>query len=194
MRTPSAEAIDVARDGFRVTEDLFSYEKQALAGFDNFLVENPGFAIDFAPSGTLLGLNKTITRKRYADTLETISRHGPQAFYNGPIANATIQALKASNGTMTLDDLKNYSVVIRSPAQIDYRGFKLSAVSAPASGAVVLSTLKKLEGYGNIGDPAAINISTHRLDESIRFAYGEVSLDSFRVILSAQKRSACQAW
>ena len=119
-------------------------------------------------------MNDTITRRRYADTLETIACYGADAFYNGPIANATIQALKAANGTMTLDDLKNYAVAIRKPAQIDYRDYKLSAVSAPASGTVALSVLQKLEGYGDIGDPSALNISTHRLDEAIRFAYGEV--------------------
>ena len=167
-------AIHVARKGFKVTEDLVKYEKSAITGFNNFLVEDPSFALDFAPNGTLLGLNETITRRRYADTLEAISKHGPNAFYSGPIANATIKALRASNGTMTLDDLKDYKVVIRKPAQIDYRGYKLSAVSAPASGVVALSVLKKFEGYTNVGDPAAINTSTHRLDETIRFAYGEV--------------------
>ena len=169
-------AIRLARHGFRVTQDLVSYEKSAVAGLNNFLVEDPSFAIDFAPNGTLLGLNETITRKRYADTLETISKHGADAFYKGPIANATIQALKATNGTMTLDDLRDYAVTIRKPAQIDYRGYKLTSVSAPASGTVALSVMKKLEGYGDFGDPAALNISTHRLDEAIRFAYGEVSV------------------
>lgn len=167
-------AINVARNGFKVTEDLVGYEKSAIVGLPNFLLEDPSFAIDFAPNGTLLGVNDTITRRRYADTLETISKHGADAFYQGPIANATIKALQAANGTMTLDDLRNYSIALRKPAQIDYRDFKLTACSAPASGVVALSVLKKLEGYGDLGDPSALNISTHRLDEAIRFAYGEV--------------------
>ena len=177
-------AIDLARNGFNVTADLVSYEKSGIAGFNNFLVEDPSFAIDFAPNGTLLGVNDTITRRRYADTLETIAKQGPDAFYTGPIANATIKALQAANGTMTLDDLKNYTVAIRKPAQIEYRDFRLSAVSAPGSGVVALSVLKKLEGYGNIGDPAAINLSTHRLDEAIRFAYGEVSPETHTPIVT----------
>jgi gamma-glutamyltranspeptidase/glutathione hydrolase len=32
--------------------------------------------LDFAPFGTLLKLNDTITRKRYADTLEKIACYG----------------------------------------------------------------------------------------------------------------------
>jgi gamma-glutamyltranspeptidase/glutathione hydrolase len=168
-------AIDVARNGFTVTQDLVNQEKSAIAGGPNFLVQDPSFAIDFAPNGTLLGLNETITRKRYADTLETIAKHGADAFYTGPIANATIQALQEAGGTMTLEDLKNYTVAIRKPAQIDYRGFKLTACSAPSSGTVAMSVMKTVEGYSDFGQAAAINLSTHRLDEAIRFAYGEVS-------------------
>ncbi|KAG8525933.1 uncharacterized protein KY384_000695 [Bacidia gigantensis] len=166
-------AIKVARNGFTVTQDLVNQEKSAVAGLDNFLLQDPGFAIDFAPNGTLLGLNETITRRRYADTLEAISKRGADAFYTGPIANATIQALQAVNGTMTLDDLKNYTVAIRKPATVDYRDYKLTACSAPSSGEVALSVMKKIEGYGDIGQPSTTNLSTHRLDEAIRFAYGE---------------------
>ena len=184
-----APAINVARNGFTVTQDLVNYEKAAIGTGPNFLVENPDFAIDFAPNGTLLGLNETITRRRYADTLETISKRGPDAFYTGPIANATIQALKAANGTMTLEDLKNYSVAIRKPAQITYRDYKLTACSAPSSGTVALAAMKIIEGYTDIGEAATLNLSTHRLDEAFRFAYGEVwylySSDFFFLLITS---------
>ena len=169
-------AIKVARYGFKITEDFVKQAKSAVAGQNNFLVEDPSFAIDFAPNGTLKGLNETITRKRYADTLETIAEHGPDAFYTGPIANATVQALKATNGTMTLEDLKNYKVATRKPAQITYRNYKLTACSAPSSGTVALSVMKTVEGYQDFGEASALNISTHRLDEAIKFAYGEVGI------------------
>jgi hypothetical protein len=38
----------------------------AISNRPNFLVEDPAWAEDFAPNGTLLGLGDTITRKRYA--------------------------------------------------------------------------------------------------------------------------------
>lgn len=169
-----APAIKVARYGFEVTRDLVNQEMSAIKGQSNFLVEDPSFAIDFAPNGTLLGLNQTITRKRYADTLESIAEYGPDAFYTGAIANATIMALRAANGTMTLEDLRNYTVEIRKPAQIEYRDFRLTSCSAPSSGTVALSVMKTIEGYADIGEAATLNLSTHRLDEAIRFSYGEV--------------------
>ena len=168
-------AIKTARYGWPVTPDLVSYMAgaNASAQVPNFLVNDPTWAIDFAPNGTLVGLGDTIKRQRYADTLETISIKGPDAFYEGPIAEATIQTLQAHNGTMTLQDLKNYTVATPPPVNITYRGYKLQSCALPSSGEVVLSTLKILEGYTDFFGSDATNLSTHRMDEAIRFAYGE---------------------
>ncbi|KAK7986882.1 hypothetical protein PG988_001870 [Apiospora saccharicola] len=165
-----APAIKVARDGFRVTEDLVRYMNSAGG---NFFTEDPSWAIDFAPHGYRVKLNETMTRKRYADTLEVIAKEGPDAFYAGAIAKATIAALQAANGTMTAEDLTNYTVALRKPSNITYRGYKLTACGAPAGGSVALSALKIVEGYKGFGDDSQLNLTTHRLDEAIRFAYGE---------------------
>lgn len=119
-------AIDVARNGFQVTADTVKY----IAGVSNpqFLTQDPSWAIDFAPNGTIVQLGQTMTRKRYAATLETISNEGASAFYEGAIANATIQALRASGGTMTLEDLANYTVAIRDAVDINYRGYKAVSI------------------------------------------------------------------
>jgi gamma-glutamyltranspeptidase/glutathione hydrolase len=146
---------------------------EAIVGIENFLVKEPTWAIDFAPNGHLLKLGDTITRRRYADTLETIAQHGPDAFYTGPIARATIETLQAHNGTMTMEDLKNYSVALREPAMIDYRDYKIRSCSAPSSGTVAMSVMKISEGYQDLGWPADLNISTHHFDEAIRFGYGQ---------------------
>lgn len=170
-------AVKVARNGWAVNEDLVRYMGSAIASggenaTSNFLVDDAEFALDFAPQGRLLRLNETITRKRYAKTLETIAKEGPDAFYNGPIAEATIRALQAANGTMTIEDLKNYTVAMRKPSTITYRDYKLTACSAPSGGEVALASLKIMEGYTQVGDPENLNLTTHRLDESMKFAYG----------------------
>lgn len=167
-------AIQTARNGFPVTEDLQRAMSAATSGdHDDFLVNDPEWAIDFAPNGTLLKLGDIITRKRYANTLEAIAVGGPDAFHTGSIAESMINSVQRANGTMTLEDLANYTVVVRPTSEIDYRGYKVRSCSAPASGAVALSILKIIEGYETIGQEGWRNLSTHRLDEAMRFAYGQ---------------------
>ncbi|PGH02759.1 gamma-glutamyltransferase [Blastomyces parvus] len=166
-------AIRTARDGWPVNEDLVHYMEDETAGKEDFLSKDPTWAIDFAPNGVRLGLGDIITRRRYADTLEKIAKYGPDAFYSGPIAEATIRALQAQNGTMTLDDLKNYTVAIRDTSQVNYRGYKVTSASAPSSGAVTMSILNILNEYDDFFAPGNLNLSTHRLAEAMRFAYGQ---------------------
>ena len=165
-------AIRVARYGFPVSRDLVRYMGFATSKHD-FLTEDPTWAVDFAPNGTRLGLGDVITRKRYADTLETIALKGADVFYTGAIARTTIRAIRKANGTMTLEDLRNYRIVSRKPVEISYKGYRIFGCGAPASGAVALSVMKTVEGYDGFGDEEMLNLSTHRLDEAIRFGYGE---------------------
>ncbi|EED18749.1 gamma-glutamyltranspeptidase [Talaromyces stipitatus ATCC 10500] len=166
-------AIKVARDGFVITTDLSRAINASVRDHGDFLSTDPSWALDFAPNSTLLGLGDTIYRKRYADTLEKIATEGPDAFYIGPIAEAIIRATREANGTMTLDDLRRYEVLIRDTKEIDYRGYKITTTSAPSSGTVGLSILKIVEGYSDFFHPETMNLSTHRLDEAMRFAYGQ---------------------
>ncbi|GMG11488.1 unnamed protein product [Aspergillus oryzae var. brunneus] len=142
-------AVQTARRGFPVGEDLIRYMNHA-AGYENFFTKNPTWAIDFAPGGARLNLGDTMTRHRYADTLEAIAKYGPSAFYSGRIAETMINALQNENGTMTLGDLQNYTVAIRNISQIDYRGYKITSTSAPSSGVIALYILKVLETYKDL--------------------------------------------
>jgi gamma-glutamyltranspeptidase / glutathione hydrolase len=169
-------AIKVAREGWTVNEDLVRYMASAneSAQIPDFLSEVPTWAIDFAPNGTLLQLGDTITRKRYGDTLEKIAENGPDEFYTGVMAEAMIAALQAENGTMTMDDLANYSAMVAPAINITYRDkYNIFASDAPSSGAVALSVLKIVDGYSDLfSSSSTLNLSTHRLDEAIRFGYG----------------------
>src|SRR5436190_4117631 len=81
-KTVVTPAVHVARDGFTVTDDLVKYIAAATTSYD-FLTKDPTWALDFASNGTRAKLGDKITRKRYADTLETIGEYGPDTFYTG---------------------------------------------------------------------------------------------------------------
>lgn len=167
-------AISLARDGFTVGKDFAKAMVAATEeyGYD-FLSKDSTWAEDFAPNGTRLGAGDILTRKRYARTLEAIAVGGPKAFYGGHLAEATIRALQGNNGSMTMEDLASYEIVSRMPVKTEYKGFRLYGCGAPASGAVALSVIKVLEGYEDFEQIHTMNLSTHRLDEAIRFGYGK---------------------
>ncbi|OIW30195.1 gamma-glutamyltransferase [Coniochaeta ligniaria NRRL 30616] len=162
-------AIKLAHGGFVIGEDLNFYMDAIL---NDSLFLSPAWAPDFAPSGTRLRNGDLLTRRRYSKVLSAIAEHGPNAFYGGSIAEATINAIKRTGGIMTLDDLLEYRVAVRKPRSTRYRDYRLTSGGAPCGGIVVLNILNTLRGYTDAGSPLAINLTTHRLDEAIRFAYG----------------------
>lgn len=87
----------------------------------------------------------------------------------------TAAAAYARNGILTTADLANYTAIIREPVNITYRDTRIFSTVAPSSGSVVLSALKVFEGWrGNWTDKdPEINVTTHRLIEATKFAYGQ---------------------
>ncbi|KAL8725479.1 MAG: hypothetical protein Q9181_006410 [Wetmoreana brouardii] len=176
-------AIDVARKGFGVSEDLVkamgiptAHDRRRAPEFtddNHFLTDDPAWAADFAPNGTMLGFGDVMSRKRYADTMEEIARDGVDSFYTGKLASQTIEAIQKAGGLMTMDDLGSYNVVVRSPVEISFHGHRVLGCGEPASGAVTLSILKTVEGYEGFAKPETENISTHRTVEAMRFGYGK---------------------
>ncbi|KAI0469399.1 gamma-glutamyltranspeptidase [Xylaria cf. heliscus] len=165
-------AARVARDGFTVTADTVRYMEAAIQTVGwNFLVEDRSWAPDFAPDGFLVTLGDTMYRKRYAETLQKVAEKGADVFYTGEIAEATIATIQQYNGIMTLEDLAEYKAISREAMNITYRGFNIYSAGSPTSGAVSLSALKTMEGYSTV-DAADMNLTMHRFDEAMRFAYG----------------------
>ena len=84
-------------------------------------------------------------------------------------------AAKNRSGIITLDDLKNYKTITRTPVNITYRGNRIFSTVAPSSGTVVLSALKIFEGYpatAKTNDPE-YDLEAHRLIQATRFGYGQ---------------------
>lgn len=187
-----APAISFARDGFVIKQDLVSHINRLE---DNGPFMRPSWALDFAPNGTRLGLGDVLKRSRYADTLQIISDEGPDAFYSGRIAETTVKEIRAAGGTMTLEDLRNYTAVPRDAWAIDYGQYRINGCGVPSGGTVALNILSVLKGYKGIGDAVNVNMTTHRLDEAMRFGYGLVCtrLDELKSTI-ADSRAADGAW
>lgn len=148
-----APAINVASKGFTVNETFSHLVAENERKFQNYsttsaLYLRNGKAI---PAGTVLR-NLAMAR-----AYREIAARGEKAFYEGPMAEAIVEAVNrpplaqgksVAGGNMTLADLANYEARIRQPVHSTYRGYDIYGMPQPSSGGVtVAEALNILEGY-----------------------------------------------
>lgn len=140
-----APAVKLAREGIPVEDDT----ADSLPGARSMFARWPASARIFLKSdGNALGAGDTLLQTDLAATLEAIAAKGPEGFYQGTTAQKLVDAIRADGGIMTLDDLKEYRPVIRTPVRGSYRGYDIVSMPLPSSGGVVLvEMLNILEGY-----------------------------------------------
>lgn len=133
-------AVKLAREGFSVTpliqEGLMSVRKE--------MQKYPASAAMFYPDGKVPAIGQVIKFPDLAHTLERIARYGADEFYTGETAQQLVNSLQQSGGIITIDDLKNYRAVERTPLVFNYRGYEISAPPPPSSGGVCLAQILKI--------------------------------------------------
>jgi len=106
-----------------------------------------------------------------ARTLERIVA-APDDFYTGKMAREIAQFMQQGGGLITLEDLRNYAVVERTPVRGTYRGLEVISAPPPSSGGIALiQTLNILEGFDvkKAGFRSAESI--HLITEAYRRAF-----------------------
>src|SRR4051812_12069860 len=163
-----APAIDLARHGYKVGDEFEETGRSSIARMARW----PSTAKLFLkPDGSLIARGTLLVQSDLANTLEAISRRGPRAFYEGPVADKLSAAVRQAGGLMTADDLKNYKAVERPVLRGSYRGLGIVSMPPPSSGGVVLlEMLNVLEGFRLKADDPE---STHLLVETMRYAYAD---------------------
>jgi len=100
-------AIKYARSGFAVYEELHSSLKYKKKYFEGF----PESMKIFFPHGEAIDVGDTLRQPYLANTIEEISIFGDSVFYEGEIAEEIVRSVKKYGGILTIEDLKNYSVL-----------------------------------------------------------------------------------
>lgn len=172
-------AISIAKN-FTVNEDLVYYMTEAVKDSPDkcgFLCKGSWRSI-FTEGGKPLKLNQTTSRQNYANTLERIATsNGIDIFYNGTIGNSFVSSIRKTGGLLTQEDLAGYTISTGDVSQAQYRGYDVRSTLVPSSGPVTLSVLNILNGlHGEDFRPGEYNLSTHQLDEAIRFGYAQVRM------------------
>ena len=103
----------------------------------------------FQRDGKFYEQGDTITFPDLARTLTRIAENGADEFYLGETAHTLAAAMEANGGLITLDDLKNYKAIERTPLTGKYRNYTVITAPPPSGGGLgILQMLAMLEGSG----------------------------------------------
>jgi gamma-glutamyltranspeptidase/glutathione hydrolase len=164
-----APAIRLAREGFPIEDDIADSLPRAKSRLEHWPSSAKIFLKD---DGRPLGPGATLLQSDLADTLTAIAHQGPQAFYQGAVADKIVAAVRAAGGLMTSDDLKSYQPIEHMPARGSYRGYDVVSMPPSSSGGVVLiEILNILEGYPDLA--ADSTRRAHLTLEAMKLAYAD---------------------
>jgi gamma-glutamyltranspeptidase/glutathione hydrolase len=164
-------AIDLARDGFVIADDLGDTLASGQRRMGRW---RSGTQIFSGADGKPLRDGDRLVQADLADTLSTIAEQGPSGFYEGPVADKLAKAVVDAGGIMTTDDLKSYQAMIRAPVRGSYRGYDVVSMPQPSSGGtVLLETLNILEGFPMSNMKQGSAPSLHLMIEAMKRAYAD---------------------
>ncbi|XP_026440334.1 glutathione hydrolase 3-like [Papaver somniferum] len=159
-------AIKLARDGFVVSHFLglgINKSREMIESDSN------GLRRVFMPNGRLLQAGDTSYNRKLADTLETLAKEGPSAFYNGDLGKNFVKDVQAAQGIVTEEDLRNYVVNITDVVTTNVMGFTILGMPVPSTGILGISmVLNILSDYGPKLEFIKTPLGLHRLIEALK--------------------------
>jgi gamma-glutamyltranspeptidase/glutathione hydrolase len=168
-----APAIFLAKNGVTVSPQM----ADALGRREERLSKHAATARIFLHAdGTALASGEVLVQKDLARSLALIASQGADAFYRGEIAEKIATDMEANGGLITLEDLKSYRALERTPVRGSYRGYEIYSMPPPSSGGVhLVQLLNILEDYpiAFLGHNTANTI--HVMAEAMKLAYADRS-------------------
>ncbi|MFV0296463.1 MAG: gamma-glutamyltransferase family protein [Hyphomicrobiaceae bacterium] len=168
-------AIRMAEAGFNVSPRLH----RLLAASDPATFDTAARTYFFAPSGAPWPVGHLLRNPAYAETLQQIAGSGADILYTGPLAQQIVAAAQThdpAKGSMTLDDLARYRVIMREPVCQRYRGHNVCIMGPPSSGGLTIAQVLGMLGGDNLGrsPKAAMAPATlHLVEEALKLAFAD---------------------
>jgi gamma-glutamyltranspeptidase/glutathione hydrolase len=113
-----------------------------------------------------------LIQKDLGHTLRLIAEGGPDAFYEGPVADLIAEEMRAGGGLITKEDLKAYRAKARTPVHGTYRGYDVFAPPPPSSGGICLIEMLNILETFDLRSHGRFSPETlHLMVETMRRAY-----------------------
>jgi gamma-glutamyltranspeptidase/glutathione hydrolase len=145
-----APAIAAARDGFPFPRTSAYY---LSVTFDPIWSKFESGTKIFAPDGTPLTEGETLVQAELAEALTVIADSGPEAFYEGELAEEMERQIAAEGGFMRVDDLRQYEAEVREPIVTESFGWRIQSNPPPAVGGAVLVHMLALLEEAQLDNP-----------------------------------------
>ena len=140
-------AIRLSEQGFAISPRLHS-----LIAADRFIAQSPDMAAYFLNAdGSPKATGTRLKNPALAAVFKRIAKEGPDALYQGPIADEIARKVQGHRnaGSLSQADLKGYTAKQRAPLCTDYKQWKVCGMPPPSSGGIavaqILGTLQALE-------------------------------------------------
>ncbi|BDB17516.1 gamma-glutamyltranspeptidase [Pseudomonas sp. CYM-20-01] len=142
-------AIRLAEQGFAMSPRLHS-----LIAADRNIPQSPDMAAYFLNAdGTPKATGTVLKNPALANVFKRIAKEGPDALYQGPIADEIARKVQGHRnaGSLSQADLKGYTAKERTPLCTDYKQWKVCGMPPPSSGGIaiaqILGTLQALQAH-----------------------------------------------
>jgi gamma-glutamyltranspeptidase / glutathione hydrolase len=138
-----ASSIRTAEDGFPVPEWDAAYWSASV----NDLRTNAAAVKTYLPKGHAPQVGALVQNPDLAWSLEQVATGGRDAFYKGPVGAKILAGMKALNGTMTAEDLAEYSSEWVDPISTTYRDWTVYEIPPNGQGLAALEMLNIMENF-----------------------------------------------
>jgi gamma-glutamyltranspeptidase/glutathione hydrolase len=168
-----AAAIRTAREGFPVPEWTAAY----WAGEVDNLRRDETAAKTYLPRDRAPRVGEVFRNPELAWSLEQIAQNGRDAFYKGEIASKILESMKRHGGTMTAQDLAEYSSEFVEPISTTYRDWTVYELPPNEQGIAALEMLNIMETFPlgqkdwGFGSTKAL----HAMIEAKKLAYADLA-------------------
>jgi gamma-glutamyltranspeptidase/glutathione hydrolase len=138
-------AINIARNGYRMTQLQHDLQQQEIPNFET-VNSRTGTQYFLKNGGKPYAVGDIFFQPELARVLEIIARDGPEAFYTGQIARMIDEDMRRHQGLLRADDLAYIPwPTEHSPIRIAYEGLPVLTMPPPSPGRILLLLLRIFE-------------------------------------------------
>jgi gamma-glutamyltranspeptidase / glutathione hydrolase len=165
-----APAIYYSREGFPVPEWDAAYWADAV----DYLKHDKNAAATYLPDGRSPRVGEIFRNPDLAHSLESLASGGRDAYYKGAIASTIVALSTKLGGTMTAEDLADYSSEWVEPISTTYHGWTVYEIPPNGQGIAALEMLNIMEQFSLAHFGHNSTDALHAMIEAKKLAYADM--------------------